>query len=159
MSPQEVIHQRAMIAIGIFIAITLAVVTFARVTGMGLHYEPAPVEPVAMVELRFEDGADGLVTVYNADTGAELAAYGMDEGVFVRSVMRGVARQRRLRGSESRDPVTLAEFPDGEMWLTDPTNEIEIFLGAFGPDNRAAFAALLYPQNQLAEAALAGGAQ
>ncbi|MCP2679504.1 photosynthetic complex assembly protein PuhC [Maricaulaceae bacterium NA33B04] len=159
MSPQEVIHQRAMIAIGIFIAITLAVVTFARVTSMGLHYEPASVEPVAMVELRFEDGADGLVTVYNADTGAELAAYGMDEGVFVRSVMRGVARQRRLRGSESRDPVTLAEFPDGEMWLTDPTNEIEIFLGAFGPDNRDAFAALLYPQDQLAEAELAGGAQ
>ncbi len=159
MSPQEVIHQRAMIGIGIFVLIVLAVTAFARFTGNGVHYEPSELAPVSVVDLRFEDGADGLVTVFDAETGAQLAAYGMDEGVFVRSVMRGVARQRRLRGIESRDPVRLAEYPDGEMWLTDPTNEIEIYLGAFGPDNRAAFAALLYPQDQLAEAELAGGAQ
>ena len=146
MSPQERIHQRAMIALGIFVALVLVVTAIAQLTGMGIRYTPED-EPTVMVQLRFEDGPDGLVTVFNADTDQQIAAYGMDEGVFVRSVMRGIARQRRLRGQEGREPVMLAEYPDGKLWLLDPTNEVEIYLGAFGPDNRAAWASLLHGED------------
>jgi putative photosynthetic complex assembly protein len=158
MSRQEVIHQRAMIGVGIFILIALAVTAFARLTGMGMHYEPPAIEPRAMVELRFEDGDEGLVTVFDARSGATLAAYGMDEGVFVRSVMRAIARQRRMRSIESRTPVTLAQYPDGNIWLTDPASEVEIFLGAFGPDQHAAWAALL-PDDTMGVTELAGAPQ
>ncbi len=158
MSPQERIHRRAMVALGIFVGIVLVVTAIAQLTGMGLRFSPVA-EPVAMVQLRFEDGPEGLVTVTNAETDEVLAEYGMDEGVFVRSVMRGIARQRRLRNQEGREPVVLAEYPDGKLWLLDPTNEVEIYLGAFGPDNRAAWANLLYGDEALATAELAGAPQ
>ncbi len=157
MSPQEIIHRRAMVAIGVFVAFVLVVTTIAQLTGIGIRYEPQA-DPVVMVELSFEDGPDGLVTVLNAETHETLAEYGMDEGVFVRSVMRGVARQRRLRGIESRGPVRLAEYPDGRLWLTDPASEVEIFLGAFGPDQTAAWASLLYGE-PAAPTELAGAPQ
>ncbi len=82
----------------------------------------------------------------------------MDEGVFVRSVMRSVARQRRLRGDTSRAPVILSLRENGRLWLSDPSTDVHIFLGAFGPDNSGAFAAMLNADTQVTSRDLSGDA-
>lgn len=152
-----ILHRRALMACGVVAMITLVIAAYAKWTGSGQYYSPQG-EVVAVAELRFEDEADGVVAVYDAATGAELISYGMDEGVFVRSVMRGIARQRRL-GDLPRDvPVVLSELEGGELWLTDPTNGIEIYLGAFGPDNVAAFSELLEREEAIATIASLGDA-
>ena len=139
---REFIDRRAVLAAGLFLCATLILVTVARLTGAGTHYEPAGA-PLASAELFFEDHPGGVVTVSDAATGASLMEYGENEGVFVRSVMRGIARQRRMRGLGPEVPVELSRFEDGQLWLIDPASGIEIYLGAFGSDNTGAFAELL----------------
>jgi putative photosynthetic complex assembly protein len=152
-----VIHRRAVIACCVLAVLTVAAAAIIQWTGSGRYYSPQT-EAVAVAELRFEDEADGVVAVYDAATGARLIEYGMDEGAFVRSVMRGIARQRRLRGEGRAVPVVLSEHVDGQLWLTDPTNGIEIYLGAFGPDNSTAFAELLEREEAIANVASLGEA-
>ena len=65
---------------------------------------------------------------------------------FVRGVMRGLARDRRARGIDNRPPFTLTLWRDGELSLTDTATGRTIELSAFGPTNRATFAALLPAQ-------------
>lgn len=153
----EVIHRRAVMAAGVLIGFTVLAVAVAQYFDLGERYEPqAPA--IASVELVFEDESNGVVAVFDAATGARLIEYGADEGVFVRSVMRGVARQRRLRGEGRGTPVQLAELSDGQLWLTDPVSGVQIYLGAFGPDNVAAFAEILRREEQVAGAARIGDA-
>ncbi len=160
-SPAEplgaIIHRRAVFACCVLAVLTVVAAALIHWTGSGRYYSP-DAEAVAVAELRFEDEADGVVAVYDAATGVRLIEYGMDEGAFVRSVMRGIARQRRLRGEGQGVPVVLSELADGELWLTDPTNGIEIYLGAFGPDNTSAFAELLEREEAIANVASLGGA-
>lgn len=150
LSRQEVIHRRALAAMGILVVFTVIVTAFAAWTGTGKRYAPSA-EIVSAAELRFEDRTDGVVAVLDGETGAEIAIYGIDEGVFVRSVMRGIARQRRLRGDLSQGPVRLSQHANGELWLSDPAHEIHIYLGAFGRDNHRAWTQLLGRDAQLAE--------
>ena len=142
MVPQHIIHRRASQAALFVVFATLALVTTVQLTGGGAHYSPEG-ETLAKVDLIFTDEADGHVLVTDAATGEALALYGESEGVFVRAVMRTVARQRRMRDQGPETPVRLARYEGDRLWLTDPESGVEIFLGAFGVDNEAAFAALL----------------
>lgn len=138
----ETAHRRALAGAITVACLTVALVGVARLTGAGLFYEPQS-EPVASAQLLFTDEADGVVAVHDAATGARLIEYGEDEGVFVRSVMRGVARQRRMRGEGAQTPVELSRLGDGQLWLIDPVSEMSVYLGAFGRDNHRAFAEIL----------------
>lgn len=156
LSRQEVIHRRALAAMGVLVVFTVIIAAFAAWTGTGKRYAPSA-EIVSATALRFEDRTDGVVAVLNGETGVEIAVYGIDEGVFVRSVMRGIARQRRLRGDHSQGPVHLSQHANGQLWLSDPAHEIHIYLGAFGRDNHRAWTELLPDQAQLAQGAAAQG--
>lgn len=96
-------------------------------------------------ELVFADRADGAVRVSDAATGAEIALIGSQakSSGFIRGVLRGLARDRHMRGIGSEPPFGLTLWQDGSLSLTDRATRRTIELGAFGPDNRAAFAALL----------------
>ncbi len=148
MPPQRIIHRRASQAALILVFATVALVTAVQLTGGGAHYAPEGAT-LAKVDLVFTDEADGDVLVTDAATGEALARYGANEGVFVRAVMRTVARQRRMRDQGPETPVRLARHEGGRLWLSDPESGVEIFLGAFGPDNEAAFAALLDSERQI----------
>ncbi len=138
----EVVHRRALAGAITVVCLTVALVGVARLTGAGRFYEPSA-EPVATAQLLFVDEADGVVAVHDAATGARLIEYGEDEGVFVRSVMRGVARQRRMRGEGGQTPVELSRLSDGQLWLIDPVSDMSLYLGAYGRDNHRAFADIL----------------
>ena len=84
--------------------------------------------------MRIEDAATGGT--------AGLVAAGSRSG-FIRGVMRGLARDRRMRGIGEAPPFRLTLWRDGELSLLDEATGRAIELSAFGSTNRAAFAALL----------------
>lgn len=102
------------------------------------------VAPVKSRTLRFIDAADRGVRIEDVGTGATAATIvpGQQTG-FIRGVMRGLARERRLHGIGSAPPFVLTQWQDGELSLTDTATGRAIELNAFGTTNRAAFAALL----------------
>lgn len=151
------IHRRAVIACCAIAVSTFIAAAAVKITGSGSYYAPET-DAVTMVELRFEDEADGVVAVFDDATGERLIEYGLDEGVFVRSVMRGVARQRRLHGYGQDAPVELSRHEDGQIWLLDPASGTQIYLGAFGPDNVGAFEEILEREAQTLSAD-SGGTQ
>jgi putative photosynthetic complex assembly protein len=100
--------------------------------------------PLASRNLRFTDRGDGSVLIQDADNGdtASVIKPGQQTG-FIRGVMRGLARERRMRGIGARPPFNLSLWRDGELSLTDSVTGRSIELTAFGLSNRAAFLALL----------------
>ncbi len=102
------------------------------------------VAPVASRTLRFIDQSDRGVRIEDVGTGRTAATIvpGQKTG-FIRGVMRGLARERRMHGIGSAPPFTLTQWRDGELSLTDTATGRSIELDAFGSTNRAAFAALL----------------
>ena len=96
-------------------------------------------------ELVFIDAADGAVAIRDPETGVQTTAVaaGTKTG-FIRGVMRGLARDRHLRGISKDAPFILSRWSNGDLTLTDPaTGRTPIELGAFGVTNRASFEALL----------------
>jgi putative photosynthetic complex assembly protein len=102
------------------------------------------VAPVRSRTLRFVDAPDRGVRIEDAGTGRTASVIVPDQKTgFIRGVMRGLARERRMRGIGSAPPFTLTQWQDGELTLTDTATGRSIELNAFGTTNRAAFAALL----------------
>ena len=105
----------------------------------------ANVGAVAERSLRFTDQADGTVLVSDADNGATVAVIDMEtqSGGFVRGVMRGMARERRMHSVGAEPPFALTLWEDGSLSLVDTATSRSIELGAFGPDNRTVFLEML----------------
>jgi putative photosynthetic complex assembly protein len=101
---------------------------------------------VSQRQFRFADRADGALIATDAKTN-ELALVlepGSNSG-FIRGVMRGLMRERQLHEVERDGAVTVTQWADGALTLTDPSTGRVIELGSFGDTNRAAFAQLLKP--------------
>ncbi len=100
--------------------------------------------PVASRDLRFEDRADGAVVITDTKTGriAHVVEPGQQTG-FIRGVMRGLARDRKMRGLGDAAPFTLTAWRDGQLSLVDTATGRMLELTAFGGTNRQAFAELL----------------
>lgn len=139
----------------LILAGALVAFAFTLTAGMRIaHIPPAAspvllrsaehVAPVRSRTLRFLDEADRGVRIEDVGTGqtASEIVPGQKTG-FIRGVMRGLARERRLHGIGGGPPFTLTEWRDGELTLTDTATGRSIELNAFGSTNRAAFAALL----------------
>ncbi|HEU0045647.1 photosynthetic complex assembly protein PuhC [Sphingomonas sp.] len=132
--------------------ITFAVgaATVSRVAGIPAAASPAALRATTQVtalasrSLRFVDRADGAVVIHDVGKGTIAAVIepGEETG-FIRGVMRGLARERRMHGVGDRPPFTLTAWRDGELTLTDSATGRSIEMTAFGSSNRAAFAALL----------------
>ncbi|QZH75069.1 MAG: phosphonoacetaldehyde methylase [Erythrobacter sp.] len=114
----------------------------------------ANVSPVTERSLRFFDEADGTVRIADVASGETVAVVDTEtkSGGFVRGVLRGLARERRAHGIGSEPPFALTLWENGAISLTDSATGRMIELGAFGPDNRAVFAALLPPEAVLGNA-------
>ena len=101
---------------------------------------------IASRSLRFVDRADGAVVIQDVGgkTGGVVSVIAPGEQTgFIRGVMRGLARERRMHGIGDQPPFTLTLWRDGQLSLTDSATGRSIEMTAFGSSNRAAFAALL----------------
>lgn len=103
----------------------------------------APSTEVDQVSLRFIDRRDGAVEVYKAANDERVAVVEPGKGGFMRGVLRGLARERRLSGELTQAPFTLRRWADGRLTLEDPKTGRVIDLGAFGVTNAGAFARLM----------------
>ena len=142
----------ALYAAGALIAISIVTVGSIRL-GMLPAPETAPqsrerrqVAVQVAREFRFEDRADGALLVTDVAAGRLVFIFppGSNTG-FIRGVMRGMMRERRLKQVDRAGSVTVAQWADGALTLTDTSTGRILELGSFGSTNRAAFAQLLVP--------------
>jgi putative photosynthetic complex assembly protein len=103
----------------------------------------AGIRPLASRDLLFLDRADGAVEIREVGGGVVASVEPGTEHGFIRGVMRGLARERRMKGYDSSQPFQLTLWADNSLSLTDRATGRVIDLGAFGSSNRAVFAAML----------------
>lgn len=144
------IPQPVLIAAGAMLALTLALVALSRTTGVGQLADPGG-EPVRAIDLRFQDDADGGVTVLRASDGHPITHLPRGSNGFIRGVLRSLTRIRRLDRVADDPPFRLTLWSDTRLTLSDPATAQSIDLTGFGKDNRAAFARLLARNSTLAE--------
>ncbi len=111
-------------------------------TTPGQYRAEAQVRPVADRLLSFAD-VKGDVQVTDVRTGAVIASFGQEGSGFIRGVMRGLARERRMHRIGAAPPFRLTRYSDSQLTLTDTATGRVIELSGFGATNRATFAALL----------------
>jgi putative photosynthetic complex assembly protein len=120
---------------------SLGAAATARYTDTGVTRLP-PLPAVESRSIAFADRNDGAVVVSDV-SGDLVAVMPSGEGGFLRGVMRGFARDRKLRGIGPEEPFVLMRRTDGRLSLTDPSTDRVVELDAFGPANVAVFARLL----------------
>lgn len=119
----------------------LAAAGAARFADVGVTRLPT-LPAVQSRAIAFADRNDGAVVVTER-AGETVAVVPPGEGGFLRGVMRGFARDRKLRGIGPEAPFELMRRTDGRLSLTDPSTGRVVELDAFGPANVAVFARLL----------------
>jgi putative photosynthetic complex assembly protein len=133
------IPRGVLIGAGAMIALSLLLALGTRVSGIGVT-RLASVDAVATRMLRFEDRSDGAVAVWDTEQNDVIEVLAPGTNGFVRGVMRGLARDRKLLGVGHEAAFKLIRWADGRMSLEDPTTGRTIALEAFGPDNSRVFA-------------------
>ncbi len=93
--------------------------------------------------LRFQDRPDGAIVVTDVSDGATVAVLEPLGSGFVRGVMRGMFRTRKLESLPREHPFRLAKEQDGRLTLTDPLTDRFVDLQAFGSENAIAFSPML----------------
>ena len=108
-----------------------------------------PTQPaMESLEVRFEDRADGSIAMLDAATGRQVSLVPPRSNGFIRGVLRGMFRSRRLESLGREGHFRLAREADGRLTLEDPETHRRIDLDSFGPTNSAAFAQLLVDGRQ-----------
>lgn len=139
------------------VIVTILAAAGARLTGMGTVEVP-PSTAVESRELAFADAADGSVVVRDA-AGEVLHVVAPGTNGFLRGVLRGLARERKLSGIGQGPPFLLTRWADGRLTLEDPETGRRLYLGPFGSDNVQVFVQLLHAGGgETATAAAAGTA-
>ena len=118
---------------------------YAKITASPMALRQAEhLVPMASRDLSFIDRKDGALTITDVSNGRVIKVIepGVPSG-FIRGVLRGMGRERRMHNVGPTAPFRLMAWPDGELSITDLSVGRSIELTAFGPTNREAFAELL----------------
>ena len=150
-SHANTIPRPALALAGALVALSLTLTGLVRVGVLDREAVPAVerartgVTAGEVRRLTFSDRADGAVVVTDVDTGRTLGVLigENDGGGFVRGVMRGMARERKMHGIGAAAPFELTRWSNGSLTLRDPATGRAIELGSFGATNSAAFARFL----------------
>jgi putative photosynthetic complex assembly protein len=136
------IPRAAVVGAGVLVAFSILAAAAGRLSGIGVT-TLAPGRALQVQALRFEDGARGGVRVVDAGSGRVVDRIEPGKDGFLRGVLRGFARARRLEGIGKEPPFVLTRWADGRLSLHDPSTGRSVALEAFGPTNAAAFARLM----------------
>ncbi|MFM9827944.1 MAG: photosynthetic complex assembly protein PuhC [Sphingomonas sp.] len=149
-SHENMLPRGALIGAGALVLVALTATSVARISGMTPAATPAVARAadnariVSSRQLRFSDREDGAVVITDVRTGliAEQIKPGSNSG-FIRGVMRGFARDRRMRDVGPDAPFTLTLWNDGQLSLIDHATGRSVELNSFGSTNRQSFLELL----------------
>lgn len=139
---EPVVSKKGVLAAAALVLFVLASVTAVRLTGKGEVRMALPAAAESR-DFRFEDGKDGAVLVYDAGSRQLVDTLSPGSNGFIRVVLRGLARERRLGDIGAQPPFRLTRFINGQLTLTDTSSGKQIDLAAFGSANTAAFARLM----------------
>lgn len=131
-----------LIGAALLIGTTLVSTAIGRLTGVGTTMTPHA-ELVDSRSLHFSDRADGGVDVVDTDSGVSVYVVPPGTNGFLRGVLRGMSRVRKLEGVGPEPSYVLTRWNDGRLSLADPSTGREVNLEPFGPDNYRVFARLL----------------
>lgn len=132
----------ALYGAGALVGLALIATAFARTSGIGTTHVPVAVA-VESRDLRFEDRTDGGVAVLDLASGREVQTISPGTNGFLRGVLRGLARDRKLQQIGTEPPFRLTRWDDGRLTIEDVATGRRIELAPFGPTNTAVFARLL----------------
>ena len=138
----------------LLVVLTVLAALASRLTGVGTVEVP-PSVAVESRPLVFADAADGSVRV-SAPDGAEVYRVSPGTNGFLRGVLRGLARERKLQRIGSEHPFLLTRWADGRLTIEDPETGRRLFLGPFGADNVQVFVDLLGSESETTTAAALG---
>ncbi|WP_157961656.1 photosynthetic complex assembly protein PuhC [Acuticoccus kandeliae] len=143
--PNIPVPSRAVLGVAALLGFAFVSVALARIEKVSAT--PIPFAPVAETQiLQFTDRADGAVLALRED-GTVQAVIAPETGGFVRGVLRALVRSRAQLGLGREDGgFALNRLSDGHITLSDPATGQQVDLGAFGPTNQAAFAAIMTPE-------------
>ena len=140
---KELIPRRLLIATIALMALSLAVVAFARVTDAPLTASPDMAAPIAAErQIILAGEMSGAATILDRH-GAVIARLSPESGGFIAGVWRALTQVRGQRGVGASLPVRLIRFENGRLSLVDDHTGWRAELIGFGADNHAAFARLL----------------
>jgi putative photosynthetic complex assembly protein len=137
---REMIPRTLLRAMAALVLASLAIVSFAVLTGRDTVGRPAAAAVTAERTIALIGGGAQAVTVLDAH-GAVLAD--LAHGGFVTVVQNGLMTTRRRHGIDPDRPVRLVAYANGRLAIEDPLTGWSVELYAFGADNRAAFERLL----------------
>jgi len=123
--------------------LSLALVTFARVTDVGvLRMPPTPI--VEYRDLAFRDLVERGVEIVDPATGATMGRLARTEGGgFIQNVLSGMSIDRKRQGASGDASFRIARHADGRLYLHDPVTGRRQTVDAFGATQTAVFARLL----------------
>lgn len=139
---REIISRRLLRAMGLLVALSLAIVTYARVTDRPLEAMPVDGEIIDERLIHISADMTGAAQILDAN-GALIADLPSTKGGFIAGVWRAVTYERHKIGVDPDAPVRLMRFEDGRLALRDEVGGGRYELVGFGPENAAAFARLL----------------
>lgn len=125
--------------------LALVLVAGARMAG----YSPEQTLPGATVVdsrlLRFEQLADGRVTVIDGETGKAITSTAPGAEGFLKGALRGLSRIRLSDEASSGAAYRLEQLANGQLLLIDTASGVKLDLNAYGRGNAAVFAEFLEP--------------
>jgi putative photosynthetic complex assembly protein len=132
--------------VGITLALTGAVALgiVDRPVTMQQSRIAAHMEKIAQRDLQFLDQKGGAVLINDVSQGGTpTVIHAGSKSGFIRGVMRGMARDRHLRGLGPEQPFRLTLWANQNLALEDRATGRIVELNGFGDTNRDAFLALL----------------
>ncbi len=139
---EQKVPRALLIGAAVLIAFTFALAATSRPRLLAQRAQPLP-PALESIDLGFEDREGGNLAVVEIATGRDVALLPPNTGGFVRGVLRGMFRERKLESLGHDAVFTLARQADHRLTLEDHQTHRRVELDSFGPDNSAAFAALL----------------
>jgi putative photosynthetic complex assembly protein len=110
---------------------------------------PPDAPATEVLDVRFEDRSSGSLAVIDATSSRVVEEIAPGTGGFVRGVLRGMFRTRKLEAIDRSAVFRLSRGATGRLSLDDLASGRHVDLESFGPTNTAAFAHLLGEHNEL----------
>jgi putative photosynthetic complex assembly protein len=135
---REFIPTRIVAAMFSLAGIALVLVSLAVFTGREPTGQPKEA-PVWKTQTMTIEGRGNHVLIVE-DTGRVLLD---GNGGFISVVLDGLERARHVARVEGNPPVTITQFENGRVSLTDPATGWQVELSSFGPGNVGTFRQML----------------
>jgi putative photosynthetic complex assembly protein len=139
---RDMVPRFLVIAMFSLMAASLALVSFARLTGMEPTATPSMSEIVAERTVSFAGDRNNGIVILDED-GIQIASSSENKAGFIDVVWVAVMRERTVQNTDPAAPIRIVRREGGRVDVIDDTTGWQLELIGYGQDNVAAFATLI----------------